>query len=277
VATVRDANNNPVRGKLVAFTNPTDPSGGSVDPPTAITDDSGRATSTFIAGPVPTAPSAVVLKAIVLGTAFESTSNVSVSRSDLFVRIGRASDLEVPNTTFYTFEYGILVTDSTGNPINNATVQIRLTPTRYREGTMAVFTDAAGVKSWRINPSTSTSPPFKDWTASEDTNKDGICQSGEDLSGDGVLTPGNVASVTSSVQTKSDGTAVAKITYAKQAALWTQVLIEATVKVGGTEGTASAEFELLALASDLTKTDSIPAMYISPSYSGKLVARPTCP
>jgi hypothetical protein len=62
VAVVRDSSNNPVKGMLVAFTNPQDPSGGSIDPATSITDDSGRATSTFIAGAQSTSPNGVLLK-----------------------------------------------------------------------------------------------------------------------------------------------------------------------------------------------------------------------
>ena len=49
IAVVRDASGNPVKGRIVAFTNPVDPSGGSIDPATSITDAAGRATSTFIA------------------------------------------------------------------------------------------------------------------------------------------------------------------------------------------------------------------------------------
>jgi hypothetical protein len=295
IAIVRDVSNNPVRGKLVAFTNPTDPSGGSVDPPTSITDDSGRATSTFIAGPTPTAPNGVVLKALVIGTALESTANVSVSRSELFVRIGRGDKIEVDDIrAVYKYQYAVIVSDSTGNPVKNANVQIRLTPTRYREGVMFIFsfpgtgsvvTSRYAIDSPKTRADTGTGPyvpdpqypTFKDWTPSEDLNKDGICQAGEDLSLDGILTPGNFATASSNVLTGDDGAAGVVITYPKQAALWNQVLIEATVKVGGTEGTASAEFELLALASDLTIIDKLPAFQVSPSRSGRLVPRPTCP
>ena len=286
IAVVRDPDGNPVKGKIVAFTNPVDPSGGTIAPPTSITDESGRATSTFVAGPQSTSPNGVQLRAEVLGTSVTpANASVSVSRSPLFVRLGRGSKIFVDDVTqTYRDVFSVIVTDSTGNAIKNATVQILLSPTNFATGQMCKYNvttdmcDSSGGTVWRPGPPYNVYPSEDNGIGGPGTSgyRDGVCQAGEDVAPiDRQLTPGNVASASTSVVTNDFGVAGVSVTYPKQMAIWTFYLMEATIKVGGSEGSASSSFQLLALSDDVKNTGDTPAFFNSPyPYTN---AQPTCP
>jgi hypothetical protein len=130
--------------------------------------------------------------------------------------------------------------------------------------------------------------------ASEDQNSalpqafnNGVCDAGEDkapgpfdavgntLASDRHLTPGNVASVTSSVTTDATGAALVLVTYPKQFANWVEFNLEATLLVGGTEGSATLSDRLNYPISDEAVSNGAPAWVTSPfPYSAD---RPTCP
>lgn len=282
IATVRDLNGNPVKGRIIAFSNTTDPSGGSIDPPTAISDAAGRATATFIAGPQTSSPNGVQVTASVIGTALTSQALLSVSRTTLFVRVGAGDNVvkrDAPPT--YTDRFAVVVTDSTGNPVANAQVLTRLTPLSYRTGSLCVGDLTSGCLAtgtrYVPNPATvSAFLPSEDSGAGNPANaRDGICQVGEDANGDRQLTPGNVAAATQVATTATDGTALIEIAYPQQFAFWTRVILEVTAKVGGSEGASSTVFNLTALASDWTDVSKTPAFYNSPyPYTSE---NPTCP
>lgn len=298
VAVVRDTSGNPVKGQIVAFTNPQDASGGSIDPPSSISDASGRATSTFIAGAQATPPNGVILRAQVVGTAFSSQATLSVSRSQLFVRIGNGGKIVTPtDVPIYQAQYAVIVTDSTGNPVQNANVQLRITPTFYWVGQYCKFNTTTGIcddatgSRWHYNGRTyasagppTTPPPLGTFYqyVSEDTNRNGVCDVGEDkapgpagFSLDRHLTPGNVASVTSSVTTDQYGTALVLVSYPRQFATWVNFNLEATLLVGGSEGSATLEDVLEAPATEFSDVSVNPGWLRSPfPYSAD---RPTCP
>ncbi len=288
IAVVRDASGNPVKGRIVAFTNPLDPSGGRIDPATSITDAAGRATSTFIAGSLSTSPNGVQIQAEVIGTTItKGQALVSVSRAPLFVRIGAGDKVfKTDDPPVYIYKYAVVVSDSTGNAVKNAEVQVRLTPTRYQIGSLCktdLTTNACSATGteYRINlvgtqvfPSEDVGTPSPGGPSASGY-RDGVCQQGEDLNGDRQLTPGNVASVTSTVVTDASGVGTISVTYPKQFGLWTTVIMEATIKVGGSEGAASDEFILPVPAEDLQNVSVTPAFFFSPyPYSTE---RPTCP
>ncbi len=288
IAVVRDGSGNPVKGRIVAFTNPTDPSGGRIDPATSITDAAGRATSTFIAGSLSTAPNGVQIQAEVIGTSIaKGQALVSVSRAPLFVRLGAGDKVQkTDDPPVYTDRYAVIVSDSTGNAVKNAEVQVRLTPTFYRTGRLCKTDLTSGLCSatgteWRTDLSTSQIFPSEDvgTPAPGGVNasgyRDGVCQLGEDSNGDRQLTPGNVAAVTSTVITNESGVGTVAITYPKQFGWWTEVIMEATIKVGGSEGAASAAFVLRVPAEDVQNVSTTPAFFFSPyPFSTE---RPTCP
>src|SRR5690606_16106629 len=97
-----------------------------------------------------------------------------------------------------------------------------------------------------------------DGIASEDVAGPGVCDAGEDVNGDHVLTPGNVASYTVQSQTDANGVAVLNIVYPKSFAQWVQMQLEVTASVGGTEGYNAITIPLPILASDVTNADVAP-------------------
>jgi Bacterial Ig-like domain (group 1) len=233
VASVRDAQNNPVAGKTVSFTAVENPSGGTIEPSVATTDFSGSAVVSYISGPITTPSNGIK----VIATVTDSTSSISssptylsVSQQGLFVRLGTDNKLEAVGASFKKV-YNVVVTDSTGNAVPNALVQAKLTPAAYRLGEWKVV----GLR-WE---------PFPTATfISEDTNNDGQCTAAKDANSDGVLTPGNIASVGNNIKTDQNGVAAIEVVYPQSFAYWVDVQLEATAAVGGSEGRSSVVFPL---------------------------------
>jgi hypothetical protein len=250
-ATVLDASGFPVPGQLVSFNAIDDPSGGSISPGLATTDLSGRATAAFIAGPNVTAPNAVRIRASSAGIA-STEALLSVSRSQLFVRLGTDNEVErLDRVALYRKTYAVVVTDATGNAVKGATVQASLRPLRYRTGQWTVVGSA--------------------WTQqitgtfdSEDVDRNGVCSATEDLNNDGQLTPGNIASIAAEVVTGDNGTAALQLQYPREFALWVDVLVEVRIQVAGSEGVASAQFWLPIAANDINSTSVAPPGQFSP-------------
>jgi hypothetical protein len=263
-ATVLDANGFPVPNRLVAFNAVDDPSGGSIVPGVATTDLAGRATAAFVAGPNATAPNAVRIRAST-GSLVSPETLISVSRTQLFVRLGTDNLVEKIDPALYRKTYAVVVTDATGNAVRDATVQATLRPLRYRTGVWFWDTD-----SWT-----------QIWSGtfdSEDTDRNGVCSAGEDANGDGQLTPGNVATVEAQSVTTENGTGAVRLQYPREFAQWVDVLLEVRIQVAGSEGVASAQFFLPIAASDLTDKNVAPPGATSPfPYpSGPAISR-SCP
>ena len=252
-AVVRDARGNPVANRIVSFSAIDDPSGGSIQPGIATTDLAGRATVSFIGGPTTTAVNAVKLVATVDGIPSQ-TAFMSVARSQLFVRLGTDNKIEKVDPALYRKTYAVVVTDSTGNAVKNASVVVNLRPLQYRTGSWVPV--SGGPPEWGQNI-TGTFP-------SEDIDRDGICKAGEDTNGDGQLTPGNVASTAPTVNTTDNGTAAVVLQYPRSFAQWVQVLLDVRVQVAGSEGAAVAEFWLPIAAEDLTDKAVAPPGVLSP-------------
>jgi hypothetical protein len=252
-AVVRDVKGNPVANRVVSFNAIDDPSGGSIQPGIATTDLAGRATVSFIGGPTTTAVNAVKLVATVDGIASQ-VAFMSVARSQLFVRIGTDNKIAKIEPTLYSKTYAVVVTDSTGNAVNNASVVVNLRPLQYRTGFWVPA--LGGPPEWAQNV-TGTFP-------SEDIDRDGICKAGEDTNGDGQLTPGNVASTVPTVTTGANGTAAVVLQYPRSFAQWVQVLLDVRVQVAGSEGVAVAEFWLPIAADDLNDKAVAPPGATSP-------------
>lgn len=262
-AVVRDVRGNPVANRIVSFSAIDDPSGGSIQPGIATTDLAGRATVSFIGGPTTTAVNAVKLVATVDGIPSQ-TAFMSVARSQLFVRFGTDNTIEKVEPALYRKTYVVVVTDSTGNAVNEASVVVNLRPLQYRTGSWVQV--SGGPPEWGQD--------ITDTFPSEDRNRDGICNGpnvvngvfvpGEDTNGDGQLTPGNVASTATTVNTTGNGTAAVVIQYPRSFAQWVQVLLDVRVQVAGSEGAAVAEFWLPISADDLSDKAVAPPGALSP-------------
>jgi len=251
-ATVRDANNNLVKGQSVSFTILADVSGGSLTSSTVVTDSLGKASTTYISSAATTAKDGVQIQASVSG--ITDTVTLSVAQSALFISLGTGNQILVPNVTTYAIPFSVILTDANGNADPGKNVNISIEPISYYKG------------QWSWN---STDSVWKQtYTATECTNEDanlnGVLDTGEDFNNNFILDPGNVTSTPGTVTTGTDGSVQFNVTYAQQYALWVKVRLTASRTVAGTESLASSTFLLPILASTLTTETPPPPGKFSP-------------
>ncbi len=252
-ATIRDASNNLVKGKVVRFTITQDSSGGSLTTATATTDALGRASTVYVSSAATTAKDGVQITAWVEDTPSVTGSiNLTVAKSELFVRLGTSNLLNLLNDTLYSKPYTVIVTDASGNPVSTS-VNLSINPEQFRKGKWEVV----GSNTFWTQNIQATCP-------SEDTNENGILDSGEDTNGNGTLEPGNIASVPDSVTTGADGTVEFGIVYPREYAQWVYVRLTASTGVAGTESTHTVKFWLEISAADTDNTDVAPPGETSP-------------
>lgn len=249
LARVKDASNNPVKGVRVDFSADSDPSGGRISPPYALTDSAGIASSSFIAGPNSSGYNLVQVRARVPSTGTAHTANLTVAAQALSVRIHTGNTLESPDPQTYLLPYAAVVSDAAGNPVEGAAVAVSYVPTYFYKGTYV-----GGASGWSANR--------VQRCASEDVNGNGILDAGEDANGNVELDPGNVATAyvtTAGGKTDSSGFASLAIKYPRGYASWVEVLLQVTITAtSGTETITSTPILLPALAGDLSSTDTSP-------------------
>ncbi|MCC5824829.1 Ig-like domain-containing protein [Alkalimonas sp.] len=253
-AIVRDANNNPVKNQLVAFSLDNS-AGGSISSGTATTNSQGVATTSFTAdlttGSGVEGENLIISASLVSNSAVTDSTDIAVGGRTLFFRFGTSNIVETPSNSLYRKEFSIIVTDSSGNPVANQPLNVAAVSLRYRKGI------------WIKDPP----PPesFKTWVPnvtahclSEDVNFNGILDDGEDTNGDGLLTPGNLATVPATVTSNADGIAVFHVTYPRDVAPWLDVRLQVTGFAAGTENISYREFGLPVAAADVTVETSPP-------------------
>ena len=262
-ALVRDAANNLVKNANVSFTVTADPSGGSLTSATAITDASGSASVTYVAGSTSSGGSGGATGVIISATVnaiggvniapITNNTTLSVAGQALQVRLG--TDNKVGGTAPLNQKtYAAIVTDAQQNPSVGTTVRFALRPGRYAKGQWL-----QGASTWfQIF---STPSPF---CANEDTNFNGNLDPGEDLNGSKALEPGGVASVTASGVTDASGVATAVITYPKNYSFWAEVTLEARAGVVGNDPPTTQTFFLDGPSSDYSDLKVSPPGQLSP-------------
>ncbi len=253
IAVVRDAAGNFVKNIPIRFTIVQDTSGGSISNATATTDSLGRASTVYTSTAATTAQDGVVIRAVIDGMpALNDTVAITVGQSELFVVLGTGDKIiTLTDNIRYQKKYVVLVTDSGGNPAQNAVITASLTPLSYDKGQ-------------RISPlDPLTGDPTGPYIAipsatcvNEDmlvpaTALNGVLDPGEDLNGNGTLEPRNVASVTATATTDATGFATVDVTYAKDFGDWTHVRLRASATVSGSEGSDSVDFNLPVAAADV--------------------------
>lgn len=254
-AVVRDAAGNFVKNVPIRFTIEQDTSGGSISNATAVTDSLGRATTVYTSTAATTAKDGVVIRSEIEGTpAINDSVAITVGQSELFVVLGTGDKIiTLPDEIRYQKKYVVLVTDSGGNPTENATVTASLIPLTYRKGAR-VSEDFDATTGDPLGPF--IIPPAATTCINEDllvpaTALNGVLDAGEDLNGNGTLEPRNVASVTASTTTDATGFATIDVTYAKDFGGWTKVRLQASAQVAGSEGSDQVDFTLSVAAADI--------------------------
>ena len=261
---VRDVNNNLVKNAHVVFSQLADASGGSLAANTATTDITGTASVNYIAGTTSSGQNGVNIRATVdtvNGVAITPISTsvfLTVASQTLYVRLG--TDNKVVSDTpagANAKSYLALVTDSAGNPApDNTQVRFVLRPVSFSKGKLIV--PPVGVsQGWIIDPDVGVDCP------QEDTNLDGILQTGEDINGNGRLDPWGVATVNTTALTTS-GFAIATITYAKEFASWVTVDLEARAGTIGNDPPNVVTLVLPGADSDYRNLAANPPGLISP-------------
>lgn len=276
IATVTDANGNPVGDAPVSFSilNPTG-GGESISPALAFSAANttgtlglGQAKASFTAGTSSSGQKGVQVRAQVLGTTIAtqpSTANPrTASGNDASIVIGGTAGsiafgsatvlTENSNKTAYIQSMSVLVADSNGNPAPAGTVvNLSVWPIAWSTGKACAFdTDAA------------TTGTFYNEDANEnlflDATEDGVRKyyaTGLAAAGvgtkDGLITPVNSAGGTApgTVTTDATGVATFDLTYGKNSALWTVTRIRARTIVQGSEAMSEIQFRLSALVSDV--------------------------
>lgn len=262
-AVVRDAADNPVKNVRVNFSSVADPSNGKIEPGFAMTDSSGAATSSFIPGANSTGPDQVVLQATIQGAPGvpAATTALTAARQELSVVIGTGNTIEEPDATRYRMPWAAVVTDSSGAPVSNAKVTVQLEPLGFRTG------------EWVSGGGTGWTQAINATCASEDVNRNGQLDVGEDITSADVgtvgrLDPGGVAAaeiVSTGGVTDASGFASIAITYPQGFGAWVRYRLRVSINApAGTEGAAVSDFWLPVLAADIQSADISPPGEKSP-------------
>ena len=273
-ATVRDIHGNSVGNDAVMFVllNTTG-TGESISPVVAYTNGSGIATATFTAGSTPTA-GPIYARALEVGQTCTGvpqntppvaetnllcdSTPLAVSSTAVSVSIGFGTTIsDTANATQYLLPGSVLVVNGSGGAVANATVSLTVFPYQYRNGSI---TDAG---PGCVAPATS-------FTASEDVNRNGFLDPGEDtpllgsqsasqiaagaIALNNILSPPQASggSDPATVTTDINGAATFNLQYLKSSALFIRDEVTATVTVTGTQGSATTTFTLPMSATDAT-------------------------
>ncbi len=242
-ATVWNAADQVVPGVPVLFTldSETTTGGGEyVSPVIAYTDAAGRATATFTAGSVSSGNRGVKVIASVLGKPSVPSSSVEIIIGGAAgsIVISRGSTIRTVTDpgqdTYYKLPMAVLVTDASGKGLSGVPVTLSAWPNRWATG------------YWFEYEEDKCRPEQTCVLFNEDVNRNGQMDPGEDVNGDGFLTPPAVAagSVPGTVTTGADGTAVFDLTYVKTSAAWIEDQITASTLVFGTETRSTYTFWL---------------------------------
>jgi len=238
VATVRNANNQIIKGAPVAFSMDRATGGGEfISPSIAYTNNEGKATATFTAGSLPSGANGVEICACVAGmpVAGESCVKIIIGGTSGAITITQGSVIEsVSNDTAYRLPMSVQVTDSDGSPVKGTPVSLGVWPPHCASG------------YWFEYEEDRCRPEYECILLNEDENRNLILDPGEDRNGDGSLTPpiSAAGSIPPYVTTDENGLATFDLIYLKSSAAWVETEVTATTYVLGTETKSTYTFWL---------------------------------
>ena len=266
-ALVRDASGNTVANQIVNFSLTKDLSNGTFGGDgtgVATTNADGVAQVSFIAGATSTASNGVIVTATIPGTAVTGNASLTVDNSSLFINIAFGNTITNLDVSTYSKPFSLYVTDANGKAVGNQQIVLSVVPITYSKGFLVLSITNEWVYS-------ATSPTI---CANEDLNFNGFLDVGEDINGNGVLTPGNVAAATPGIVT-TDGAGIAtfNLIYGEQFVPWATVKITARGTVSGSESSRSISYPLEGLLTDF-KDPQVPAGRYSPFGTATVCTNP---
>jgi len=275
-AVVRDSTGNLVKNQTVIFTLD-DTTGGSIFPASSVTDSSGLASTVYTSSNTASAQNGVRITGTVSGTAISDVATLTVAQTSLFISIGTGNSIQEPDSASYIKEFIVFITDANGVARPNQSFIASVVP-RPNDGTAnpdpGIADKAAYMKGVFVAGVTHWQPAYVSYCRNEDSDLDGVLDSGEDYNADGLLTPGNQVALdaSSSFVTNAAGFATIKLRYAQQYAYWMQVRIRIAATVSGTESFADQYYVLEGLAADYVIATAPPGR-VYPGFVGSPFGR----
>ncbi|WP_339803165.1 Ig-like domain-containing protein [uncultured Marinobacter sp.] len=207
-ATVLDVNNNLVKNATVRF-ELDDITGGELSNGTAITNEQGRAQTTYTSSSTTSRTDGVVITARV-NESITNSVGLTVGGNALRINIGTGNEIDDSNLTRYQAPWSVFVTDSNGNAVSGKAVNISVIPTRFFKGRFV-----------RVEGGNPDFQPIKVATClSEDTDNNGVFTEAKDTNQNKRLDPIPSATVPNAITTGVDGTADFTLTYPKSECEW---------------------------------------------------------
>ncbi|SEI05817.1 Ig-like domain (group 1) [Rheinheimera pacifica] len=262
-AIVRDVNNNPVKNQVVVFSLD-NAAGGVISTGTAVTNSQGIASTVFTAdantGAGVEGLNLVIKAALQNNNAISDETDIAVGKRTLFFRFGTGNVITKPSISTYAKQFSVIVTDSSGNPVQNQSLNVSVAPVAYRKGYWVESPPApAAFKVWVpfVTVRDANNLPLD--CVSEDANLNGMIDAGEDINGDGLLTPGNPVTVPATVTADENGIAVFNIIYPQDVGAWLDVRLQVSGFAAGTENVTYRNYGLPVSSEDTTNETSAPA------------------
>lgn len=198
---------------------------------TVYSDSSGIAIADYIAGTRTSPTNGVTIRACygktdadIAGSACANsmTKTLTVAGQPLSITLGDNNLMtKGGNSLTYIKLFDVAVADSAGNAVPNAIVSASVDLTYYGKGSYSAA---------RL------------WCANEDANRNGLLDPGEDLDGNGVLSPRKADVILSYVGTNNltgaNGRTTIQVEYPQNVATWLNYSVRVTTNVAGSEGTA---------------------------------------
>ncbi len=265
-ATVRDANDNLVKNKLVTFVLD-DVTGGSISLGSQVTDSAGRAETVYTAGQSTSSVNGVIIQAVVQDApAVQAQVALTVAQREVFITIGTGNQISEPTTATYQKEFALFVTDSQGVGVANAEVVMSVFSKEYYKGS---YTQNFISELWE--PNTAVTCQDED-TLVPASARNGILDPGEDFNNSGSIEAGNVSTISpGSVITDENGFALVLLDFPQEFANWVLVTVQAKASVTGTEFLESVDYRLEVSVNDVALDQSPPGGGIS-----RFGSDPTC-
>jgi hypothetical protein len=271
-AIVRDAQNNLVQNQVVTF-QLADVTGGSLSVGSATTDSQGLAQTVYTASTTPSSTNGVTITAsLQSNSAIAQSVSLTVGGQAVQLSLGTGNQILEVGTTVFQMPFTVTAVDAGGNPVNGLTVTLSVHSVQYGKG---FWYPTSGTPAWLQGSGSLATPNTFIYTcANEDVDLTGIYSLTKDTNTNGVLDPGEIATVSPStaqtaVITDTAGNKLAGainllVSYPEDHADWVEVQLVATATVAGTQSTATSTFWLKMLAAKLTDKTVAPPGETSP-------------